>query len=128
MILILIILTFLMILIIFINYIINFIKEKKQGKIRQDITYTHYLLYDDSKEKYIVKEFDESINVLGVYCNTQNGEPILMIETKGWVQKPNSLGSKISHLDSNKYIITSEYIFTNEESAILQAIKLNNII
>lgn len=128
MILILIILTFLMILIIFINYIINFIKEKKQGKIRQDITYTHYLLYDDSKERYIVKEFDESINVLGVYCNTQNGEPILMIETKGWVPKPNSLGSKISHFDSNKYIITSEYIFTNEESAILQAIKLNNII
>ena len=51
-----------------------------------------------------------------------------MIQTVGWVPKANSLGSKISHYKKDTYIVTDEFIFKDEESAILQAIKLNKII
>ena len=121
-------LTFIMLSIIFIKYIIDFIHERKVKNHKPDVSYTNYLLYDEEHKKYIVKEFDDSISILGVYCNTQTGAPLLMVQTEGWIPKPNSLGSRISHYDKNIYIITSEYIFTDEESAILQAIKLNKLI
>lgn len=109
--------------------IIGIIKQNKLTKHKEeDITYTHYLFYDEDKQKYIVKEFDDSINIVGAYYNAKTGAPLLMIEAQGWVPKPNSLGSKISHYEKDTYIITDKYIFKDEASAILQAIKLNNIL
>lgn len=108
--------------------IVTTIKEKRSTKNKAPITYSHYLLYDEESKKYIIKEFDDSIIIIGTYYNTQTGAPLLIVQTQGWVPKPNSLGSKISHYKKESYVVTDEYIFTNEESAILAAIKLNNII
>lgn len=121
-------LTLLLLGVIVIKSIIEFIQSHHKVESQQGITYTHYLLYNEEDKKYIVKEFDDSIAIVGTYYNTQNGKPLLMIQTQGWVPKPNSLGSKISHYQKDTYVITDEYIFTNEQSAILQAIKLNHII
>lgn len=112
----------------FVLQIIYFKKKKKHSNISKDMTFTHYLLYDNDKKKYIIKEFDDSICIIGTYCNTQTGAPLIIVQTQGWVPKENSLGSKITCYDKISYVITEEYIFQDEQSAILQAIKLNNIV
>ena len=108
--------------------ILPLLEKKKSSGTKEKVTYTHYLLYDEETDKYIVKEFDDSVSIIDIYCNTQTGAPLLMLQTQGWVPKPNSLGSKISHYKKDTYIITDEYIFTDEKSAILKAIKLNKLI
>lgn len=119
---------FIMVVLLFVNEVIKLIINRKKQEQKPTVTYSHYLLYDEDKKKYIIKEFDDSIIIVGTYYNTQNGAPLLIVQTQGWVPKPNSLGSKISHYQKESYVVTDEYIFTNEESAILAAIKLNNII
>ena len=119
---------FITIVAMFVFQIIYYRRSKKKENTSKDVTFTHYIFYDEDDGKYVIKEFDDSITIVDTYYNTHNGSPLIIIQTQGWIPRKNSLGSKITYYGKTSYVITDEYIFQDEQSAILQAIKLNKIV